>query len=309
MRRSPEIEALIRRYIDVRSRGDFALMRGLYSESDDFIAVGTREEDWIEGSTTFFEMVQADWDSVQTDHDYIRHLDAFENGETGWAVVEADRTTSGGQTFRYRLTVVYVLEAGVWRVLHSHFSIPEGAAISRGDLTATLSDLLDSVGDGVVLSAARTATVLFTDIVGSTALSAELGDTRWSGLVAEHFAGLRAVADAEAGTVVKTLGDGGMFTFDTGGAALRAARAMRDGFDDLAVRIGVHTGDLVSSHDDVIGATVAKAARVTAAAEGGQVLVSSTTAGIVNPSAFSYGPPVSLELKGLPGVHIVHELR
>ena len=50
MRRSPEIEALIRRYIDVRSRGDFALMRGLYSESDDFIAVGTREEDWIEGT-------------------------------------------------------------------------------------------------------------------------------------------------------------------------------------------------------------------------------------------------------------------
>ena len=150
MRRSPEIEALIRRYIDVRSRGDFALMRGLYSESDDFIAVGTREEDWIEGSTTFVEMVQADWDSVQTDHDDIRHLDAFENGETGWAVVEADRTTSGGQTFRYRLTVVYVLEAGVWRVLHSHFSIPEGAAISRGDLTATLSDLLDSVGDEVV---------------------------------------------------------------------------------------------------------------------------------------------------------------
>jgi len=203
--------------------------------------------DWIEGGTTFLDMVQADWDTVQTDRDEIRHVDAFENGETGWAVVEADRTTSAGQTFRYRLTVIYVLEAGVWRVLHSHFSIPEGATISRGDLTATLSDLLDSVGDGVGMLAARTATVLFTDIVGSTALSADLGDVRWSRIVAEHFAELRRVADAEGGTVVKTLGDGGMFIFDTGSAALRAAGAMRDGFDNLSVRIGVHTGDVVSS--------------------------------------------------------------
>jgi len=58
----------------------------------------------------------------------------------------------------------------------------------------------------------------------------------------------------------------------------------------------------------VLGATVAKAARVTAAAEGGQALVSATTAGIANPSAFSFGPPISHELKGLPGSHVVHEL-
>ena len=51
--RSPEIEALIRRFIDARSRGDFARVRALYSESADFIAVGTREEDWIEGGRLF----------------------------------------------------------------------------------------------------------------------------------------------------------------------------------------------------------------------------------------------------------------
>lgn len=306
--RSPEIEALIRRFIDARSRGDFARVRALYSESDDFIAVGTREEDWIEGGTTLLDMIQADWDSVETEHDEVRHIHAFENGDTGWAVLEGDRTTRDGKTFRYRLTSIYVLEEGAWRCLHSHFSIPEGAMISRGDLTATLSDLLDSVGNGMEGTAARTATVLFTDIVGSTALSAELGDTQWSQVVAEHLAELRTAAVGEGGTVVKTLGDGGMFTFETGGAALRAAGAMRTRFGDLSVRIGVHTGDLVTSRDDIVGATVAKAARVTAAADGGQVLVSTTTAGIVGPSAFSFGPPISLELKGLPGTHVVHEL-
>lgn len=307
-RRSPEIEAVIRRYIDARSRGDFQRIRAVFSESDDFIAVGTREDDWIEGGTTLLAMIQADWDSVETDHDEVRHIHAFENGDTGWAILEADRSTSDGQTFRYRLTCIYVLEEGAWRCLHSHYSIPEGAMISRGDLTATLSDLLDSVGDGMEIATARTATVLFTDIVGSTALSAELGDAHWSQVVAEHFAELRTAADTEGGTVVKTLGDGGMFTFDTGGGALRAAGAMRHQFNDLSVRIGVHTGDLVTSRDDIVGATVAKAARVTAAAEGGQVLVSATTAGIANPSAFSFGPPISLELKGLPGNHVVHEL-
>ena len=292
--------------MDVRARGDFTLMRALYSESADFIAVGTREDEWIEGGQTFLDLVQADWDLVDTQSDEVRHLHAFENGETGWAVLEADRTTSGGETFRYRLTVVFVLQQGVWRVFHSHFSIPEGSTIPRGDLTATLSDLLDSVGDEFGISVSRTQTVMFTDIVGSTALAAELGDDRWSKVVGEHFAQIRRVATGQDGTVVKTLGDGAMFTFDTGGAALRAALSMRDTFGELSVRTGIHTGDLVSAHDDIVGATVAKAARVAAAADGGQVLVSATTAGIVNPSDFDFGPAVTLELKGLPGVHVVH---
>lgn len=308
MRRSPEIEALIRRYIDVRARGDFTLMRALYSESDDFVAVGTREDEWIEGGKTFLDMVQADWDLVDTQHDEVRHLHTFENGETGWAVLEADRTTSSGETFRYRLSVVFVLQEGIWRVLHTHFSTPEGSAIPRGDLTATLSDLLESVGDDLPQSVARTQTVVFTDIVGSTALSEELGDTRWTKLVGGHIAELRRVVTGEGGTVVKTLGDGAMLTFDSGGAALRAAESMRVMPGDLSVRIGVHTGDSVTSGQDVLGSTVAKAARVTAAAEGGQVLVSATTAGIVNPSDFEFGPPINLELKGLSGVHVVHEM-
>lgn len=298
----------MRRYMNVRARGQFNLMRALYSESDDFVAVGTREDEWIEGGKTFLDIVQADWDLVDTQHDDVQHLHAFENGETGWAVLEADRTTSSGETFRYRLSVVFVLQEGVWRVFHTHFSIPEGSTIPRGELTATLSDLLDSVSDELGLTVSRTQTVMFTDIVDSTALSADLGDRRWSKIVGEHFSAVRQAATAEGGTVVKTLGDGAMLTFDTGSSALRAAGAMRESFDDLVVRIGVHTGDLVSSKEDVVGATVAKAARVAAAADGGQVLVSSTTAGIVNPADFEFGPAMSLELKGLPGVHTVHEL-
>ncbi len=69
------------------------------------------------------------------------------------------------------------------------------------------------------------------------------------------------------------------------------------------IRVGVHTGDVVQERDDYIGLTVSKAARVTAAAQGGQVLVSSTTAEVVNSSEVEFGEPLAVELKGLEGVH------
>ena len=75
------------------------------------------------------------------------------------------------------------------------------------------------------------------------------------------------------------------------------------------VRIGVHTGDVVRDRNDYIGLTVSKAARVAAAARGGQVLVSSTTAGVVNSSEIMFGEPVSLELKGIDGVHTLLPLK
>lgn len=308
MRPSPELEAITRRYLDARAAADFSRIRGTYSSSEYFTAIGTAAEDWL-GSEEFLEIVQEDWESIEIGTDEVRRMEAFENGETGWMAMEGERTTPTGQSFIYRLTIVFTMEAGVWRAIQSHYSVPVEDVIVQGpDLTHTLSDLLGSVEAPTEGSTARTGTVLFTDVVGSTALSQEMGDQLWSATIGAHFDRLAGIVGEHHGTIVKTLGDGGMYVFDSVGSGLRAAAAIHRSPDDLELRIGIHTGDLVASGDDVLGATVAKAARITAAAVGGQVLVSSTTAGLAAPGEFEFGPPVTLELKGLAGTHVVHPL-
>ena len=75
------------------------------------------------------------------------------------------------------------------------------------------------------------------------------------------------------------------------------------------MRIGVHTGDVIQSQSDYLGLTVNKAARVTAAAEGGQILVSSSTAEMLNYADFAFGEPLIVELKGIDGIHTLRPLR
>jgi class 3 adenylate cyclase len=307
MQPSPELEAIIRRFLAARQRGDMDAVTNLFSTSEHLLAVGSDEEDWYMGPE-LRATIARDWTEHDVDVDTVRRIEAFEHGETGWVVVEAERRLPSGHTYVYRLTEVLVLEGGSWRVVHWHWSLPVGHEIVQApDLNPTLADLLGTLGqEGEETT--RTATVVFTDIVGSTPLSQSMGDTAWSTVIGAHFDRLRAAVEAHHGREVKTLGDGGMYVFDTAGSALGAIAAIR-AEDDLPIRIGAHTGDVVARGSDVLGASVAKAARVASAAGGGQALVSATTAGIANPAEFSFGPPITLELTGLTGTHVVHELR
>ncbi len=307
---SPELEAIVRRFLAARRTADFDKVRGIVSTSEHFRAIGTGVDEWIDAET-FQAIIQEDWTNYEVETDEVRRLEAFENGETGWVALDADRRTAWGHSWTYRLTMVFVLEHGTWRAVQTHFSAPVDDTVLAGpDLTHTLSELVESIDAPIAGSRARTATVVFTDIVDSTKLSESMGDAAWSQTVGKHFDVLRAVVTDNNGTVVKTLGDGGMFVFDAASSALRSVADIRSAAVDgpLSLRIGVHTGDLVAGDGDVLGATVAKAARVTAAAHGGQILVSATTAGVVNPTEFTFGPPISLELKGLAGTHVVREL-
>lgn len=207
------------------------------------------------------------------------------------------------------------LEAGAWRMVQLHMSMPiPNEEVIGYELTTTLSDLLSSLDDdpAVTLQAkvrSDTATVMFTDIVESTAISLRLGDQAWTALIKSHFEECRNIVENEDGVVVKTLGDGGMFVFTSAGSALRAAARVQQSVShadgDISVRIGVHTGDLVHEGGDYLGTTVNKAARVAAAAKGNQILVSSTTADMTSGSNFQYGTPTSLTLRGLEGSHQV----
>jgi class 3 adenylate cyclase len=221
------------------------------------------------------------------------------------------------QTFPVRMTFGLVRTEEGWRVAQSHTSVPEkGLPEGRSfpvQLTKTLSELLTSIDSDTGSAALEamglgTTTIVFTDIVDSTSLSQSMGDREWSSLIKRHFDTVEGIVESMGGSVVKTLGDGGMFAFGSGTSALITSMKTQQAMASLEerplmVRIGVHTGDVVRDRDDYIGLTVSKAARVAAAAQGGQVLVSSTTADIVNSSEIEFGEPLAVELKGIEGVH------
>jgi adenylate cyclase len=172
----------------------------------------------------------------------------------------------------------------------------------------------DSGSEAIADAGLGTATIVFTDVVDSTALSQSMGDRAWTELITRHFETAREVVHGRGGVVVKTVGDGGMYAFPSGTSALRAAIDIQDSIvaspnDKLRLRIGVHTGDVIKSQSDFLGLTVNKAARVTAAAEGGQILVSSSTAEMPNDADFAFGEPLIVELKGIEGTHSLRPLR
>ena len=146
------------------------------------------------------------------------------------------------------------------------------------------------------------ATVLFTDIVGSTERASELGDRRWQGLLEQHNQLLRRELNKFHGREVKTLGDGFLATFDGPARAVRCATSMIEVVRplDIQVRGGVHTGEIEITGDDIAGISVHIAARVAALAKGGQVLVSSTVRDLVAGSNLRFEDWGNHALKGFP---------
>ena len=147
------------------------------------------------------------------------------------------------------------------------------------------------------------ATLLFTDLVGSTAKASELGDARWGALISEYFVGARAELERYRGREVKTTGDGLLATFDSPGQALRCAAAVRARTqrEGLSMRAGVHLGEVELVNDDVRGVTVHEASRIMAAAAPDEILVSEITRTIAEASGLRFEDRGVRGLKGLEG--------
>lgn len=145
-------------------------------------------------------------------------------------------------------------------------------------------------------------TVMFTDIVGSTARTASLGDAEWAALSARHDALVRTELERHGGREVKTMGDGFLATFDRPGRAIRCAYAITHAVRSLGidVRAGLHTGECVLVGDDISGMAVNLCARIGTLAEPGRVLVSSTVKDLVAGSGISFTDRGEHELKGVP---------
>jgi pimeloyl-ACP methyl ester carboxylesterase len=148
------------------------------------------------------------------------------------------------------------------------------------------------------------ATVLFTDIVGSTSRAVELGDQRWRSLLEQHHALVRRELQRFRGDEVDTAGDGFLATFDGPARAVRCAQAIQRGLRPLGLDItaGVHAGEIeVADGGGIAGVAVHIGARVAERAEAGEVLVSSTVKDIVAGSGIEFADRGVHELKGVPG--------
>lgn len=147
------------------------------------------------------------------------------------------------------------------------------------------------------------ATVLFTDVVGSTERSAELGDAAWRDLLRAHHTRVRRELARFRGRELDTAGDGFFATFDGPARAIRCACAIRDSVREigLEIRAGLHTGECELLDEKVTGIAVALGARVAGRAEPGEVLVTSTVKDLVAGSGLRFQDRGAAALKGIPG--------
>ena len=147
------------------------------------------------------------------------------------------------------------------------------------------------------------ATILFTDIVGSTAKVAELGDARWRELVGRHHALVRRQLGRFRGREIDTAGDGFFATFDGPIRAIRCAQAITSAVHELGleIRAGLHTGECQVNGDKITGIAVNIGARIAAQAEPNETLVSSTVKDLVAGSGLQFEARGTTELRGVPG--------
>ncbi len=193
-----------------------------------------------------------------------------------------------------------------------------------GDTEAVHSAIEDFLGEGEEakteperLSTDIVHTILFTDVEGSTALTQRLGDAKARELLREHERMVREALKAHGGSEVKTMGDGFMASFSSATKALECAIAMQRAFaehnesakEPIRVRVGLNAGEPIAEDDDLFGTAVNEAARITAAAGGGEVLVSNVVRELAKGKDFLFADRGETSLKGFDESVRLYELR
>ena len=183
--------------------------------------------------------------------------------------------------------------------------LPGADAISFGDGMEAWLDAVEEFTTGTIAargSERALATVLFTDICGSTELAAKLGDREWRQTLERHDRLTRELVGGYGGRAIKSTGDGFLATFDGPARAVRCARSIVDAVAPLGieVRAGVHTGEVETIDGKVGGMAVVIGARVGASAGPSEVLVSQTVKDLVAGSGLAFEDAGEHELKGVP---------
>jgi adenylate cyclase len=307
IRRSPELEAVIRRLWMAFISVDDSAMGNLMVSDRALRLLLSGDDDWFGGDEVVPIMRERSHTipivSVEVDR-----LEAYEVGDFGWIACVLTTLDANGDSGSFRTTAVFVIEDGTWRVVQMHTSVgvpPQdvfGVEIADS-LSALVASLTAESSDEMrdVTGSKGVVTVMFTDIEGSTHLSVSRGDRQWSEDIQAHFDAVAFHVQSNGGRVVKTLGDGSMAVFRSASGAVDAAAAIHAFDDGLRVRIGIHSGEAMAIGDDYAGVAIAKAARITSAADGGHTLVSSATREIIDHLGYEFGEPLTIELKGISG--------
>jgi class 3 adenylate cyclase len=171
-----------------------------------------------------------------------------------------------------------------------------------GQILAEISAFIDGLAGYDALDRRVLATVLFTDIVDSSAHASAVGDREWRAIREQHDAITRATIRRHRGREVKTMGDGFLITFDAPARAVLCAREVTDNVRALGieVRAGLHTGEIEMDGSDIAGIAVAIGARVSALAGPGEVLVSQTVKDLTAGSGIVFDDRGTHDLKGIP---------
>ena len=309
--RSPEIESVVRRVLLAWGSPSPQILLSLVSSDPSLRVLGFDVDELWVGPEEFFNVRQAQNVEMGDPVFTVGRIEAFEDGPFGWAMLFSTMTTAEAVT-PMRHTAVLHLEAGVWKVIQWHNSTPvPNRQVFGVDLTTTLDNLVSSVLDSQTELTSKagsegTMTLVFTDVVDSTLLTESIGDAAWADVIGAHESTIQRVTATEGGTVVKFLGDGSMLAFESARAAVRTAIQIQKETADsqFDVRIGIHTGEVMRTADDLLGLTVNKAARVAAAAPAAGIMLSSTTRDMIGlMDGLNFGEPQMVALKGLSGSH------
>jgi class 3 adenylate cyclase len=319
---SAELRAITLRWVKAFNDGDGTALANLYSRAEAVRYIGTDPEEWWRGRDVATVVARHLEELIEFGIDIdVAQIEAFEYGSAGWSSIQTFVTFGEGAPLPIRITLVFALEHGMWKIMQSHNSVAvKNPEVLGVHLTTGLSELLDALGlepeaDLRAALCEGTVTLMFTDIEDSTLWASNLGDEVWADVVTWHDQIIRRIVEAHSGIVVKTLGDGAMAAFESTRLGARAALeiqrviAARPNQPKIRVRIGLHVGDVVQTGDDYLGQAVNKAARIASAANGGQIMVSTAVnALLADIPEFSFGTPFDIQLKGLPGVHQVASL-
>lgn len=167
------------------------------------------------------------------------------------------------------------------------------------------------LGDHVPRASQRElVTIVFTDLVDSTATASDLGDSRWRDVLDRHDSITLEEIRRQGGRPLKNLGDGYLVQFDGPAAAILAARRLRAQLDanGLRLRVAIHTGEVERRGEEISGIAVHLAARMLDIAQPGQILVSDVVRGLVAGSSIRFQPRGTHAFKGIPDTWTVHEV-
>jgi len=236
-----------------------------------------------------------------------RYMGAVTDGLTAWDALEAIRQpTLVVQRRDDRIIRAELARAEAERIPNASYVELDGAEHLPwlGETAEMLAQLRDFVGapPPMVRAERVLATVLFTDIVGSTEALARLGDAAWRAKLERHAQIVRDGLDRFDGRLVKSTGDGALATFAGPAAGAQAARWILDALaaESLNSRAGVHVGEIELQNGDIAGLAVHVAARVMDEAEDGEVLVSRTVRDLTAGSELRFEDRGTHTLKGIP---------